>query len=111
MLPPGLSFNAVSEKALLASRASGMRRSYWDWGEQIAANAEGAFPYTPATNLLYGLSFKEGVNHQEIERLKTFFAKKSLPLSGIKLICHFSQAAAACISALLLPSRFHPVSL
>ena len=52
MLPPGLSFNAISEKAVSVSQASGMRRSYWDWSEQIAANADGAFPYTPATNLL-----------------------------------------------------------
>ena len=55
MLPPGLSFNALSERAIDASKTAGMRRSYWDWQEQIAANASGAFPYTPATNLLSGL--------------------------------------------------------
>jgi alanine-glyoxylate transaminase/serine-glyoxylate transaminase/serine-pyruvate transaminase len=55
MLPPGLSFNAVSTKALKASERAGLPRSYWDWRPMLAANATGFFPYTPATNLLYGL--------------------------------------------------------
>ncbi len=50
MLPPGLSFNALSERAIQESKTGGMRRSYWDWQDQIAANASGAFPFTPATN-------------------------------------------------------------
>jgi alanine-glyoxylate transaminase/serine-glyoxylate transaminase/serine-pyruvate transaminase len=55
MLPPGLSFNAVSAKALKASEAAKLPRSFWDWGPMLKANANGYFPYTPATNLLYGL--------------------------------------------------------
>jgi alanine-glyoxylate transaminase/serine-glyoxylate transaminase/serine-pyruvate transaminase len=55
MLPPGLSFNAVSEKALAASKTAGLPRSYWGWEEMIANGRNGYFPYTPATNLLYGL--------------------------------------------------------
>jgi alanine-glyoxylate transaminase / serine-glyoxylate transaminase / serine-pyruvate transaminase len=55
MLPPGLGFNAVSEKALAASRTAALPRSYWDWQPVIAANESGSWPYTPATNLLYGL--------------------------------------------------------
>jgi alanine-glyoxylate transaminase/serine-glyoxylate transaminase/serine-pyruvate transaminase len=55
MLPPGLSFNAISAKALEASKAIKTQRSYWDWGPMIASNATGYFPSTPATNLLYGL--------------------------------------------------------
>jgi alanine-glyoxylate transaminase/serine-glyoxylate transaminase/serine-pyruvate transaminase len=55
MLPPGLSFNAISEKALAASKTARLPRSYWDWDEMLAGNANGYFPYTPATNLLYGL--------------------------------------------------------
>jgi alanine-glyoxylate transaminase/serine-glyoxylate transaminase/serine-pyruvate transaminase len=55
MLPPGLSFNAVSEKALEASRSARMPRAYWDWQDMLEANAAGFFPYTPATNLLQGL--------------------------------------------------------
>ena len=55
MLPPGLSFNAVSQKALAASRTGTSRRSYWDWAPMLQANEGGFFPYTPSTNLLYGL--------------------------------------------------------
>src|SRR5262245_20614564 len=55
MLPPGLSFNAIGEKALAASRVAKLPRSYWSWDEMLAAGKSGYFPYTPATNLLYGL--------------------------------------------------------
>lgn len=55
MLPPGLSFNALSDKALAAAKASAMPKSYWSWEEMLAPNKTGYFPYTPATNLLYGL--------------------------------------------------------
>ncbi|OWT74618.1 MULTISPECIES: alanine--glyoxylate aminotransferase family protein [unclassified Achromobacter] len=56
MLPAGLSFNAVSAKALAAAASGGMPRSYWNWQDIIQANEKGSWPYTPATNLLYGLS-------------------------------------------------------
>ena len=56
MLPPGLGFNAVSKKAVEASRHAKLTRSYWDWQSQLANNPSGNFPYTPATNLLYGLA-------------------------------------------------------
>ena len=56
MLPPGLGFNAVSDKALAASRSARMARSYWDWASMLGPNETGFFPYTPATNLLYGLA-------------------------------------------------------
>ena len=55
MLPPGLSFNALSAKALAASKSAKLPRSFWAWDEMIASNKDGYFPYTPATNLLYGL--------------------------------------------------------
>ena len=55
MLPPGLSFNAISAKALAAAKSARLPRSYWDWDDQLAISATGYFPYTPATNLLYGL--------------------------------------------------------
>ena len=55
MLPPGLSFNALSDKALAAARRARMPKSYWSWEEMLSANKNGYFPYTPATNLLYGL--------------------------------------------------------
>ena len=56
MLPPGISFNAVSKKAIVASKTSAMRTSFWDWADIIAMNASGYWPYTPSTNLLYGLA-------------------------------------------------------
>jgi len=65
MLPPGLSFNAVSEKALTASKASTSSKSYWAWEEMIKANENGYFPYTPATNLLYGLIEAVDMLHEE----------------------------------------------
>ena len=67
MLPPGLGFNALSEKALRTSSSANLARSYWDWEPVIAANENGFFPYTPATNLLFGLAealdmlFEEGL--------------------------------------------------
>jgi alanine-glyoxylate transaminase / serine-glyoxylate transaminase / serine-pyruvate transaminase len=65
MLPPGLSFTAISEKALLASRAATLPRSYWDWQEMLTHNEVGFFPYTPATNLLYGLREALRMLHEE----------------------------------------------
>jgi alanine-glyoxylate transaminase/serine-glyoxylate transaminase/serine-pyruvate transaminase len=55
LLPPGLGFNAISEKALAASKSSRLPKAYWDWAPMLTQNASGFFPYTPATNLLYGL--------------------------------------------------------
>jgi alanine-glyoxylate transaminase/serine-glyoxylate transaminase/serine-pyruvate transaminase len=73
MLPAGLSFNAVSEKALDASRTARMPRSYWDWGPIIAANQAGFWPYTSATNLLYGL--REALRMLREEGLEHVFAR------------------------------------
>ena len=55
MLPPGLSFNAISDRALAASKTARLPRAYWAWEPMLAANANGFFPTTPATNLLFGL--------------------------------------------------------
>src|SRR5471032_2528933 len=69
MLPPGLSFNAISDKALAASKSAKMPRSYWAWDEMLASGKSGYFPYTPATNMLYGLRealdmlFEEGLDN------------------------------------------------
>lgn len=73
MLPPGLSFNAVSDKALAAAKANTANRSYWDWHEIIAANKSGGWPYTPATNMLYGL--KEAIAMLHEEGLDNVFAR------------------------------------
>lgn len=73
MLPPGLSFNAVSDKALAASRTARLPRSYWDWSKMIEMNKGGYFPYTPATNMLYGL--KEALAMLEEEGHENVFAR------------------------------------
>jgi alanine-glyoxylate transaminase/serine-glyoxylate transaminase/serine-pyruvate transaminase len=73
MLPPGLGFNAISDKALAASKTSLMPRSYWRWDEMLGPNANGFFPYTPATNLLYGL--KEALKTLAEEGLDNVFAR------------------------------------
>ena len=65
MLPPGLSFNAASAKALAANKSSTLQRSYWDWADMIGPNKTGYFPYTPATNLLYGLNEAIDMLHKE----------------------------------------------
>jgi alanine-glyoxylate transaminase/serine-glyoxylate transaminase/serine-pyruvate transaminase len=65
MLPPGLSFNAISEKALAASKSAKMARYYWDWQEMLKPNRSGFFPYTPATNLLWGLREALAMLHEE----------------------------------------------
>ena len=73
MLPPGLSFNAISTKAQEASRQAKLNRSYWDWAAMLEANRSGFFPYTPATNLLYGL--REALKMLREEGLENVFAR------------------------------------
>ena len=73
MLPPGLSFNAISDKALEASKSAGSPKSYWDWKGMVEANENGFFPYTPATNLLYGL--RESISMLEDEGLDNVLAR------------------------------------
>jgi alanine-glyoxylate transaminase / serine-glyoxylate transaminase / serine-pyruvate transaminase len=74
MLPPGLGFNAISEKALAASKSAKLPRAYWEWEPMIKQNAAGFFPYTPATNLLYGLKEALHMLLRE-EGLKNVFAR------------------------------------
>jgi alanine-glyoxylate transaminase/serine-glyoxylate transaminase/serine-pyruvate transaminase len=73
MLPPGLAFNAISARALEASKRSTLPKSYWRWTEMLANNSKGFFPYTPATNLLYGL--REAIRMLQAEGLPNVFAR------------------------------------
>jgi alanine-glyoxylate transaminase/serine-glyoxylate transaminase/serine-pyruvate transaminase len=73
MVPPGLSFTAISDKALAAARAGGQRRSYWDWEPLVASNKTGFFPYTPAINLLFALN--AALDMLAEEGLPTVFAR------------------------------------
>ena len=73
MLPPGLSFNAVSDRALAATKKARLARTYWDWQAMLQANESGYFPYTPSTNLLFGL--REALSMLEEEGLENVFAR------------------------------------
>ncbi|MDA0801381.1 MAG: aminotransferase class V-fold PLP-dependent enzyme [Proteobacteria bacterium] len=110
MLPPGLSFNAVSEKALAVAKKGGMRRSYWDWEEQITANKDGAFPFTPATNLLYGLV--EAIDMLHEEGLDNVFkrhdrhaaaTRKAVQAWGLEVLCQEPKDYSSALTAVLLP--------
>ena len=73
MVPPGLAFTAISDKALAAARAGGSRRSYWDWEPLVTSNKTGFFPYTPAVNLLFALN--EALDMLAEEGLPQVFAR------------------------------------
>jgi alanine-glyoxylate transaminase / serine-glyoxylate transaminase / serine-pyruvate transaminase len=82
MLPPGLSFNAVSTRALEASRSARLPRSFWRWDEIVAMNRDGYWPYTPATNLLYGLA--ESLDMLLGEGLANVFARHQRWAAGVR---------------------------
>jgi alanine-glyoxylate transaminase/serine-glyoxylate transaminase/serine-pyruvate transaminase len=111
MLPPGLSFNAVSEKALEAHAKADLARSFWDWGPVLAANQKGMFPYTPATNLLYGL--REALEMLESEGLPQVFARhdrhaeatrRAVDAWGLEVLCANPDEFSSAITAVMLPA-------
>jgi alanine-glyoxylate transaminase / serine-glyoxylate transaminase / serine-pyruvate transaminase len=111
MLPPGLSFNAASEKALAASRNAGLRRSYWDWAPMLRANESGFFPYTPATNLLYGL--RESLAMLEEEGLHNVFrrharhgeaTRRAVHAWGLEVNCADEREHSASLTGIRLPA-------
>ena len=85
MLPPGLSFNADSDKALAASKTAKLPRSYWSWDEMLGPNKTGFVPYTPATNLLYGL--REAVALLEEEGLDNVFKRLDRHADATRRAC------------------------
>ncbi len=111
MLPPGLSFNAISDKALEASKSAGLTRSFWDWSEMIGANATGFFPYTPATNLLYGL--REAIEMLEEEGLANVFARhdrhaeatrRAVRAWGLEVLCLEPAEYSSALTAVMMPA-------
>ncbi|MCD6681246.1 MAG: aminotransferase class V-fold PLP-dependent enzyme [Burkholderiaceae bacterium] len=111
MLPPGLSFNAVSDKALAASKSAKLPRSYWDWHDQLASNERGYFPFTPATNLLYGLH--EAIAMLLEEGLENVFARHRRHAAatraavqgwGLEILCADPQRYSAALTAVLMPA-------
>ena len=110
MLPPGLSFNALSARALEASRRAGLKRSYWDWGAMLQANQAGFFPYTPATNLLYGL--RESLAMLEEEGMENVFrrharhgeaTRRAVRAWGLEVNCLDEREHSASLTGVRLP--------
>jgi alanine-glyoxylate transaminase/serine-glyoxylate transaminase/serine-pyruvate transaminase len=110
MLPPGLSFNAVSEKALAAHARAGLPRAFWDWTPILDANEQGVFPYTPATNLLYGL--REALAMLADEGLPNVFARharhagatrRAVETWGLQLLCQNPEEYSSSTTAVLTP--------
>jgi alanine-glyoxylate transaminase/serine-glyoxylate transaminase/serine-pyruvate transaminase len=110
MLPPGLSFNAISATALAAAKTSKLPRSYWDWGEMLAVNPGGFFPYTPATNLLYGLAaalemlFAEGLERVFARHDRLAEAtRRAVRAWGLEILCRDPKYYSPTVTAVLLP--------
>lgn len=110
MLPPGLGFCAISEKAMAASKANTMPRSYWDWAEMLKPNANGFFPYTPATTLLYGL--REAIAMLLEEGLENVFARHerlaaatraAVEAWGLEVLCQNPAEHSPVLTAVLMP--------
>ncbi|MDG1282533.1 MAG: aminotransferase class V-fold PLP-dependent enzyme [Pseudorhodobacter sp.] len=110
MLPPGISFNCASKRAMEVARKGGMRRSYWDWQEMAAMNASGYFPYTPATNMLYGLNEAVAMLHEE--GLDNVFARHirhgratraAVRAWGLDILCNRQGQESGVLTAVMMP--------
>ncbi len=113
MLPPGLSFNALSQKAIDAGRTAGFTRSFWDWEDMIRINKTGYFPYTPATNALYGLA--EAIDMLHEEGLDTVFARhdrhaeatrRAVRAWGLELHCRDPKFYSSSLTAVRVPDGY-----
>ncbi len=110
MLPPGMSFNAVSDKALATSKTSKFTKSFWAWDDMLNMNKQGFFPYTPATNMLYGL--REAIDMLHEEGLDNVFARhdrfaeatrRAVRAWGLEILCRDPKYYSPTITAVLLP--------
>ena len=110
MMPPGLGFNAVSEKALEAAKNARLPRSYWDWQPMIRDNAAGYFPYTPSINLLYGL--REALRMLAEQGLPNVFARHArfaeatrlaVRAWGLELVCSEASEYSSTVTAVMMP--------
>ncbi len=110
MLPPGLSFNAISPKALAASKTAKLPRSFWAWDDMLAANKNGYFPYTPGTNLLYGL--REAIAMLNEEGLEHVFARhtrhaeatrRAVAAWELEVLCANPAEYSSSLTAVLVP--------
>ena len=110
MLPPGLSFVAASVKAMAANKTARLQRSYWDWAEMVGPNKTGYFPYTPGTNLLYGLN--EAIDMLHEEGLDNVFARHArhgaaaraaVRKWGLEVLCATQGQESGVLTAVKLP--------
>src|SRR5579884_3685896 len=113
MIPPGLSFNAISEKALAASKSSRLPKSYWSWDDMLPSNDNGWFPYTPATNLLYGL--REALAMLQDAGLPAVFARharhgeatrRAVRGGGLELVAVDPREYSDTVTAIFVPDGF-----
>jgi alanine-glyoxylate transaminase/serine-glyoxylate transaminase/serine-pyruvate transaminase len=113
MLPPGLGLNAISAKALDAANSAKLPRSFWDWEAMLAANKIGFFPYTPATNLLYGL--QEAITMLEEEGLANVFARhdrhaaatrRAVQAWGFEVLCADPAEYSSSLTAVMMPDGY-----
>ena len=111
MLPPGLSFNALGEKALAVAKNSKLPKSYWGWDEMIASNKTGFFPYTPATNMLYALG--EAIDMLHEEGLENVFARhdrhaeatrRAARAWGLEILCKEPRHYSSSLTAIMMPA-------
>ena len=110
MLPPGLSFNAISEKALAANKTATLPRYYWDWQEMLKPNRSGFFPYTPATNLMWGL--REALLMLKEEGLSNVFrrhdrhaeaTRAAVRAWGLEVVCEEPKEYSSSLTAVVMP--------
>ncbi|MDF2996443.1 MAG: aminotransferase class [Xanthobacteraceae bacterium] len=110
MLPPGLSFNALSPKALAAAKASKSPKLFWSWEEMLPHNERGFFPYTPGTNLLYGLA--EAIDMLHEEGLENVFARhdrhaeatrRAVRAWGLEILCREPKYYSSSLTAVMMP--------
>ena len=110
MLPPGMSFHAVSDKALEAAKKSKLPKSFWAWDEMIAMNKNGFFPYTPATQMLQGLA--EAIDMLHEEGMENVFARhdrlaeatrRAVRTWGLEILCRYSKYYSPTVTGVLLP--------
>ena len=110
MLPPGLGFNTISDKALEVSKSNRLTRSYWDWQSMIGNNETGYFPYTPATNLLFGL--QESLTMLKEEGLDNVFARhdrmaeatrRAVQAWGMEVLCKNPDEYSSVLTGVIMP--------
>lgn len=118
MLPPGLSFNLVSERALEAAKTARLPKYYWDWKPIMAMNEVGQFPYTPPINMLYGL--KEALDMLREEGMERVFARHerlakatrtAVEAWGLEIVCQNPNEYSPTVTAILVPDGHDPDAL